>query len=146
MQGRWLRVIPAIAGVAVLAGVLWLAAPLVLQRVALDGDWRLEAGMLDGSPIPVLTDHRPTLTIDGGRVSGNAACNDYGGYLDVSGTSAHPHDIFWTVGRCLDDAQMASEAAFLAALERVTKVRREGEHLVLAGPSVEMRFEPIPSS
>lgn len=47
MQGRWLRQIPALTGVGVLAGALWLIAPLVLQRVALDGDWRLDAGTLD---------------------------------------------------------------------------------------------------
>jgi heat shock protein HslJ len=141
MQGRWLRMILFFAGVAVLAGVLWLMAPLVLQRVALDGDWRLEAGTLDGTPIPVVAGHRATLTIAAGRVSGNAACNDYGGYLDVFGSSAHPHDIFHSLGRCLADARMASEIAYLAALDRVTTVRRDGEDLVLSGADVELRFE-----
>jgi heat shock protein HslJ len=141
MQGRWLRLIPAVAGVVVLTGVLWLLAPLVLQRVALDGDWRLEAGALDGTPIPVVAEHRATLTIAGGRLSGNAACNDYGGYIDVFGSSAHPHDIFHSLGRCLAEARMGSEIAYLAALDRVTTVRRDGEDLLLSGAGVELRFE-----
>ncbi len=145
IHGRWRRLAQAVGAVVLAVVLVGLIAPLVLQGVAVDGEWRLVTGTVDGSSIPVLTDHPTTLTITAGQVSGNAACNDYDGYLDVSGSSAHPHNIFHSLALCLNDAQMKSEDAYLAALPRVSRVQRDGADLILSGAGVELRFEPVPN-
>lgn len=51
----------------------------------LQADWQLVAGMVNGREVLILEDHRITLTIEGSRISGTAACNGYGGQLVVEG-------------------------------------------------------------
>ena len=139
---RWSRLAPAVAGIALAILIIWLGAPLVLQRVVLDGDWQLTAGTLDGSPIPIVSDHPTTLTIAGGRLSGRGPCNEYGGYLDVSGSALRPHDIFHTLAACIDVRGTAAESAYFAALDRVSRFQRDGPRLILSGSGVELKFEP----
>ena len=138
---RWGRLAPAVAGIALAVRVIWLVAPRVLQRVVLDGDWQLAAGTLDGSPILVVADHPTTLTIAGGRLDGHGPCNQYGGYLDVSGSAIHPHDIFQTLAACLDPRRTKAEVAYLAAFARVSRFQRDGSRLILSGSGVELKFE-----
>ncbi len=109
--------------------------------MALDGDWRLTAGTLDGSPILVGGDHPTTLTIAGGRLSGRGPCNQYGGYLDVSGSAIDPHDVFHTLAACLDSRLTKAESAYFAGLDRVSRFQRGGSRLVLSGSGVELKFE-----
>lgn len=111
--------------------------------VALDGEWQLQAGNNQGAAIPIVAGSRITLKIDGADVGGIAACNHYGGTLAVDGTTIRVSALSMTEMACQDDV-MASEAAYLDALPRVTAAARSGNSLVLSGPQVELHFAIVP--
>lgn len=110
---------------------------------ALNGEWQLQVGTNQGVAIPLVPGSRITLKIDGARVGGSAACNIYGGTLEVTGTAIRISALSMTEMACQDDV-MASEAAYLAALPLVTTAARDGSSLVLSGPQVELRFALVP--
>ena len=76
-------------------------------------------------------------------MGGTAACNSYGGRLRVEAGRLEIGELGMTAMACADDV-MAAEAAYTRALDRVDGLRRDGEELVLVGPDVELRFEPLP--
>ena len=109
--------------------------------VAVDGTWELESGTSAGEPIPIVSDHPITMTLDGSKISGVAACNQYQGRVDVSGERFELAELAVTEMACSPEEVMAAEAAYLAALGEVTTVAAvEGERLVLRGPDVELVF------
>ena len=110
---------------------------------SLDGEWQLRDGTNQGQPIPIVAGSRITLKVDGTQVGGSAACNTYGGTLEVHGSSVVISALSMTEMACEED-RMASEAAFLAALPRATTVARSGDSLVLTGPELELRFALVP--
>jgi len=133
--------------VAISTMILLLAGCSLLQRVGagdLNGEWTLNAGSNAGKPIPIVPAARITLRIDGGQVGGTAACNQYGGKLQLGGSTFTITDLFQTEMACLDDAVMASEAAYMGALAKVTSAARNGNALVLSGPQIELRFALVP--
>lgn len=130
---RALPLILILAGCSLLAGT---------ASASLDGEWRLQAGTDGGQPIPIVAGSQITLNVDGTQVGGSAACNIYGGTIQVSGSSIAINALSMTEMACRDDL-MASEAAYLAALPRVTTAARDGGSLVLSGPGVELRFALI---
>lgn len=99
------------------------------------GSWQLVDGI---DPVP---GRRITLALEGDRVSGVAACNSYGGAVVVERDRFAVRDLSHTEVACEPQA-MAAEAAYLDALARVDAFEQDGERLLLAGPSVELRFEP----
>lgn len=109
------------------------------QQAALTGEWRLQAGTHQGAPLPLVAANPITLKFDGTKVGGHAACNIYGGTLEVSGTTIKISALSMTEMACAEPV-MASEAAYLAALPLVTGAARDGASLVLSGPQVELRF------
>jgi heat shock protein HslJ len=110
---------------------------------SLDGEWLLRDGTNQGQPIPIVAGSRITLKVDGTQVGGSAACNTYGGTLEIHGSSVVISALSMTEMACEED-RMASEAAFLAALPRATAVARNGDSLVLTGPELELRFALVP--
>jgi heat shock protein HslJ len=110
---------------------------------SLDGEWQLRDGTNQGQPIPIAAGSRITLVIDGMQVGGSAACNIYGGTIEVHGSSVVISALSMTEMACEED-RMASEAAFLAALPRATSVARNGDSLVLTGPELELSFDLVP--
>ncbi len=110
---------------------------------SLDGEWHLQAGTNQGQPIPIVAGSRLTLNIDGTQVGGSAACNTYGGTIQVNGASIVISALSMTEMACQENL-MASEAAYLAALPRVTAAARDGNSLVLSGPQVELRYALVP--
>ena len=119
-----------------------------LANAALDGEWQLQAGTNQGAAIPIPAGSRITLTIDGGDVGGISACNHYGGTLEINGTTIKISALSMTEMACQEDV-MAAEAAYLAALPRVTTAARQGDSLVLSGPQVELHFvriQPVPNA
>lgn len=112
---------------------------------ALDGEWQLQAGTNQGQPIPIVNQGKITLSINGARVGGNAACNQYGGKLLADGAVITITELIQTEMACLDNRLMASEAAYLAALPRVTSAAHNGNTLVLSGPQVELRYAFVPA-
>ncbi len=111
---------------------------------SLEGRWQLQAGSNQGQPVPIVAGSKITLDIEGSRVGGTAACNSYGGNLQIDSSSIVISELFQTEMACVDDRLMASEAAYLAALPRVTTAARDGGSLVLSGPQVELRFTLVP--
>jgi heat shock protein HslJ len=109
---------------------------------SLDGEWQLRDGTNQGQPIPIVAGSRITLKVDGTQVGGSAACNLYGGTLEVHGSSVVISALSMTEMACQEDL-MASEAAFLAALPRTTTIARNGDNLVLTGPELELHFDLV---
>ena len=111
---------------------------------SLDGEWLLQAGTNQGAAIPLVAGSRVTLKVDGTQVGGSAACNTYGGTIQVNGSTVAINALSMTEMACLDDRLMTLEAAYLAALPRATSVARSGNSLLLTGPQLELRFTLVP--
>ena len=109
----------------------------------LDGEWLLQAGTNQGQAVPVVAGTKITLRIDGSQAGGSAACNLYGGTIQVNGTAVEISALSMTEMACQENV-MASESAYLAALPRVTTAERSGDSLVLSGPQVELRYALVP--
>jgi heat shock protein HslJ len=124
-----------VAGCSLLPGAL---------NTALDGEWRLQAGTSHAAAIPIAAGHPITLQIDGTQVGGSAACNSYGGKLEIDGTTIKISELIQTEMACADAGVMASEAAYLGAVSEVTTAARDGDDLVLSGPQVELHFTLVP--
>ena len=110
---------------------------------SLDGEWLLQAGTNQGVAIPIVAGGKITFKVDGTQAGGSAACNLYGGTIQVDGSTVAINALSMTEMAC-EENLMAAESAYLAALPRVTTVARSGSSLLLTGPQVELRFTLIP--
>jgi heat shock protein HslJ len=110
---------------------------------SLDGEWLLQAGTNQGVAIPIVAGGKITLRVDGTNAGGSAACNLYGGTIQVNGSTVGINALSMTEMACQENL-MAAESAYLAALPRVTTATRSGSSLLLSGPQVELRFTLIP--
>jgi len=131
---------------ALILALLLSGCSLLTHGVAtsIDGEWQLEAGTNQGQAVPIVAGSRITLKVDGTKAGGSAACNIYGGTIQVNGGSVSISALSMTEMACQEDL-MASEAAYLAALPRVTTVALSGNSLVLSGPQVELRYTRVPA-
>jgi heat shock protein HslJ len=110
-----------------------------------EGDWVLVEGRGPDGPLALVEDSPVTLTVDGERWGGVAACNSYQGSVSLDGDRLMFDDgIAVTEMACLDEDVMALEAGYLAALAAAERVERRGEQLVLSGPDVELVFDAVP--
>jgi putative lipoprotein len=75
-----------------------------------------------------------------GRVSGLAACNQYGGTVKLSGESMIIEDVFSTLMACTAPALMDQETRFLEALRATRSYRMNGTKLVLVDGSGKERL------
>jgi heat shock protein HslJ len=105
----------------------------------LDGAWELRSGVVDGATIPLLDDHRVTVTITGDEIGGRAACNGYGATMQVEGDAITLRNMGWNGMGCEPEV-MEVEQAYLDGLMRVTTAQRSGSTLLFAGPDVELEF------
>jgi heat shock protein HslJ len=131
---------------ALILAFLLSGCSLLTHGVAtsIDGEWQLQAGTNQGQAVPIVAGSRITLKVDGTKAGGSAACNTYGGTIQVSGSSVAISALSMTEMACQENL-MASEAAYLAALPRVTTVALTGNSLVLSGPEVELRYTRVPA-
>jgi len=129
----------AVGLILLIAGCGSLAGPVG----DLGGNWLLERGTNGGQPIPIVAGSRITMTIEGSEIGGTAACNIYGGTIDVADGRVSIGALSMTEMACQEDV-MASEAAYLAALARVESATRSANGLILSGPQVELRFALVP--
>jgi heat shock protein HslJ len=106
------------------------------------GPWLLTSGSADGQPIPMVEGTPITFEVQGSNVSGQSACNQYFGSIVVDGGVVRIDGLGGTEMAC-EEPVMQAEAAYLAALARVTAARQDGEALVLLGDGVELRFERL---
>ena len=116
------------------------ATPSAGGPVDLTGSWQLASGTVDGAAFPLVADAPITLTVQGTSISGRAACNQYGGELSVVDGGPRLSMTHMTEMACEEPA-MAAEAAFSAALSRITEAGRDGGRLTLTGPGVDLIFE-----
>jgi heat shock protein HslJ len=108
-----------------------------------DRTWRLVDGVADDVPLRLVATHPVTLRVDGDTVGGISACNHYGGRLHIDGHRVRIDQIFMTEMACMEDGVMELEAAYLRGLAGVDTASLDGDHLVLAGESVTLRFAAV---
>ncbi len=104
------------------------------------GDWRLVEGSSGGVAIPIVPDADITLTVEGSRVSGRAACNQYGGEVVVADGQVRFGPLAMTEMAC-DEPLMTAEAAFLGAMGDVRAASLDDDRLTLTGDGVQLVFE-----
>ncbi|HQR28067.1 MAG TPA: META domain-containing protein [Nocardioides sp.] len=112
--------------------------------VDLSGTWRLTSGTASGGTLALDDSHPVTLLVEGDRVSGVSACNNYMGQVTVSGSSVTFGQLGGTQMACMPSSVMALEQAYLAALGTVDTGARDGDTLTLSGPGTTLTFEPVP--
>lgn len=113
------------------------------------GSWQLVEGRGASGPVPILETHRITLTFEDGRAGGTAACNHYGGEVEIDGSELRIDQLAGTDMACEPPEAMEAERLYLDALTGVTAFERTGERLTLTGPDVELvyeRLEPPPTA
>jgi heat shock protein HslJ len=134
-----------LASAVVVVGCTPRETPATAGPVSLEGDWHLASGTVDGAPFPIVAESPITLTVQGTEITGRAACNQYGGTLSVVDGGPRLSMTSMTEMACEEPA-MAAEAAFSAALPRVTAAARDGERLTLTGQGLELVFERAATS
>ncbi len=102
----------------------------------LNGSWWL----VDG-PVGPIPGHDVTVTFDGNEISGTAACNGYGGTVDLADGAITVGELNWTEMGCEPEVQ-ALEQTFLQSLATIDTYRFDGDLLVLMAPDAEWTFEP----
>jgi heat shock protein HslJ len=107
-----------------------------------DGDWVLVDGTGPDGPIPIVEGNPPTLSIDGDEWGGSI-CNHYGSTVRRDGDRVTVGDVARTEMACLDEGLMASEDAYLTAYVQAERLQLEGAQLVLSGPDLELRYDPV---
>ncbi len=133
----------SIACIGFTMAVVLAACGLAPSTAQIEGAWRLTSGEHEGRPVPVLPDAGITMNIDGTDVGGTAACNHYGGTVELNGDRVAISALSMTAMGCPGDLT-ASQDAFLAAIGEVETVSRQGDRLVLAGPETELTFDLVP--
>ena len=108
------------------------------------GQWQLVAGTVDGQTLMLPPDVPVTLVVEGSGVTGRSACNQYFGEFTIAGGSVTLGGLGGTEMAC-EPPIMALEAAYMAGLAKVQSAHMDGTALVLTGPAVELRFEPVVS-
>lgn len=144
---RWMGPVDRLAAVLFLTVILAACGPATEsspppQPVDASGDWVLERGTVNGAAIPLVADYPITFSVDGMAVGGQAACNGYGGRLELVDGQLRLGQMGAEQVLCgePDGAVMRSEAAFLGALPEVRAARVEDDRLTLLGPAVELVF------
>jgi heat shock protein HslJ len=148
-QGRRHRLVPSLAGLGIMLGVLGCgasgaspggspdgspAATDAAASAALDGtSWRLtDYTTQDGKGFTVPAAVTPTASFAGGSISGNAGCNQYQGLYLVDGSSIGIATVATTKMACPGPAATV-ETAYLEALGLVKTFDVQGDTLTLAG-------------
>ncbi|HVM25283.1 MAG TPA: META domain-containing protein [Candidatus Limnocylindrales bacterium] len=109
----------------------------------IDGEWRLSGGSHAGAPLPLVPAAPITMRLDGDEIGGTAACNHYGGNVDIGDGRIGIGSLAVTEMGC-DGPVMESEAAYLAALAAVDRFERRGNSLTLSGEGVELTYAFVP--
>jgi heat shock protein HslJ len=108
-----------------------------------DGTWEFVEGHGPEGEVRTVGGYRITLTINGRDAGGTAACNSYGGSVDIEGSSFRFGGGGMTEMGCRQDV-MESETAYIAALHAVDSIARDGDRLTLTGKDAELRFAIVP--
>jgi heat shock protein HslJ len=107
-----------------------------------DGDWVLVEGTGPDGAIPIVEGSPPSLSIDGDEWGGSI-CNHYGSTVRRDGDQVTIGDVARTEMACLEEGLMASEDAYLASYVQVERMVLDGDQLLLTGPAIELRYDPV---
>lgn len=102
--------------------------------------WRLIAGGGPGGDVDLVPGYPITITFEGTRVNGTAACNGYGGTYSLDGNTLVINDLSQTEMACEPTEVMEAERAYLTNVLDVTELSIVGDELVLGGPATELVF------
>ncbi len=103
--------------------------------------WHLTT--LNGAPI--LADSAITILFEDGRLSGVSGCNSYGGDYALNGLNIQLGALFSTERACLNDALMAQERAYLAALAGAQSYQISGNELRIYSTEGQLIFMKSPT-
>jgi heat shock protein HslJ len=96
----------------------------------LDGEWTVQAVILDGEETPVIAGTSVTATFDAGALSGSAGCNNFNGSYETDGTSLTIGPLASTSMFCADPTgTMDQETAYLALLTEAQSFSVSGDDL-----------------
>lgn len=108
-----------------------------------EGDWVAISGSVGGSDVELIDGWDITVSIDGDQIGGTAACNGYGGEVQIGAEGAlDVGELSWTEMGC-ESAVQAVEQTFLASLGTVTNYSVDGDALTLSNESDEWVFERL---
>lgn len=94
--------------------------------------WQLTTFGPAGAETPVVADSTVTLAFSAdGTAGGNTGCNTYGGDYTVEGDTLSFGEMVSTLMACADEAVMAQEQAYLAALQSAARYEVTADHLTI---------------
>jgi heat shock protein HslJ len=110
---------------------------------AVGGAWVAVAASVGGEVFELPAGADITLEVDGGDITGVAACNSYGGTAAFADDgSLAVDDLAWTEMACIEPGVMEAEQTYLASLAgTVDAWARSGDRLELSGGGDEWAFE-----
>ena len=103
------------------------------------GEWELVSGNFGEDLVPMVEGSRITFVSDGTTFGGTAACNRYGGTVKIEAWELSMDEIFMTEMACEPEV-MASEQAYVTALQIVNGASRDGDVLLLSGDDTELWY------
>lgn len=107
--------------------------------VEIVGDWTLASGNTADGDLVAPGGSRITLSFDGEVARGSTSCNDFGGEYDIDGDELSFDGFDQTLQGC-EDERGSFERDYLAALDEVDHVARDGDELTLTGDDVSLQF------
>lgn len=110
---------------------------------ALDGDWALTGGIVDGRQLELVPGYPVTLSRDEDGVVQLGACNTYGAEAEADGAGIEITLRDGTLMRCGGRVGALADA-FLAGLGRVDRAVRDDGTLSLTGPDVRLVYAALP--
>jgi heat shock protein HslJ len=112
----------------------------------IQGSWTLVMLVEEGDmAIPLPEDATIDLRIDDSEVGGTAACNSYGGSVEIGEDGSFvASDLFQTEMACEPPELMEMETRYLTALDAATAWMIEDGRLTLTGPDAVLVFERTP--
>lgn len=94
--------------------------------------WQLTTFGPTGAETPVVADSIVTLAFSAdGTAGGNTGCNSYGGDYTVEGNTLSFGELVSTLMACADQAVMAQEQAYLAALQSAARFEVTADNLTI---------------
>lgn len=132
-----------IGAAAVLLTACGEEAPLASPDSDIEGTWELTEGTGPDGALNLVDGYDVTLTYDGERLGGRSACNSYGADLVRDDGSVRIDVGEMTEMGCEPDV-MDLESAYLAALDTVDGITRDGDALSLTSPETELHFVRVP--
>jgi heat shock protein HslJ len=99
--------------------------------------WELVEGSVDGDPIAPVAGHPITMMFEAGALSGSGGCNSYG--TEPLDSIDGEMDFVQTLMACGGDIGTMEER-YLRALAATDAGERDGDALVLTGPSITLTF------